>query len=59
MTEPELTSTQTFSRPAKLSDFVDGPNDIPSKNKYNKNYSQNDSIDKNQQEFGQRKRIKP
>lgn len=57
MSEKESTTNQTFSRPAKLSDFLDGV-DITS-NKYNDNYSHNNSIQKNQQHFGHRKRIKP
>lgn len=57
MSEKESTTNQTFSRPAKLSDFLDGA-DITS-NKYNDNYSHNNSIQKNQQHFGHRKRIKP
>jgi hypothetical protein len=58
MSEKESTN-QTFYRPAILSDFFDGDDDTSTKNKYNKNYSHNDSIQKNQQDFGQRKRIKP
>jgi len=57
--ELETETTQIFSRPARLSDFFDGDYDTLTKNKY-KNYSHNNgSIEKNQQEFGQRKRIKP
>jgi hypothetical protein len=58
MSEKELETNQIFSRPARLSDFFDGDYDTSSnKNKY---YShKNESIEKNQQEFGQRKRIKP
>ena len=59
MSEKESEKNQTFSRPAKLSDFFDGYHDTSNKNKYNKNISHNDTIQKNQQEFGQRKRIKP
>lgn len=55
---PEIVNIQTFSRRARLEDFFDG-NDCVSKDKYNKNYSNNDNIAKNQQEFGDRKRIKP
>jgi hypothetical protein len=56
---PDPTS---FSRKAKLEDFLDDddkPNQT-TQNKY-KNYSNNDTItiEKNQQEFGNRKRIKP
>lgn len=46
----------TFSRTACLEDFLGG-DDKTYKNKYNKN--QNDNIAKNQQHFGNRKRIKP
>jgi hypothetical protein len=59
MSEKESNTNQMFSRPVRLSDFCNGDDDTSSKNKYNKNYSRNDSIEKNQQEFGQRKRIKP
>ena len=57
----ETPITQTFSRRACLDDFLDedDKNAQTSKNKYNKNYSNNDNIAKNQQEFGHRKRIKP
>jgi hypothetical protein len=55
MSEEESNINQAFSRPVRLSDFFD----TSSKNKYNKNYSHIVSIQKNQQEFGQRKRIKP
>ena len=52
----------TFSRKATLEDFLDDgetPNQNQN-NKYNKNHSHNDySINKNQQEFGHKKRIKP
>ena len=59
MSEKETTTNHTFYRPAMLSDFFDEDHDVSSKNKYNKSYSHNDTIQKNQQEFGQRKRIKP
>ena len=59
MSEKELETNQIFSRPARLSDFFDGDYDTSSKNKYNNYSHKNDSIEKNQQEFGQRKRIKP
>ena len=59
MSEEESKTNQTFSRPVRLSDLFDAPLDTSSKNKYNRNYSHNVSIQKNQQEFGQRKRIKP
>lgn len=54
-----------FSRKATLSDFFDDSEDINNNNNTNKNnnnnYSHNDTntIAKNQQEFGNRKRIKP
>jgi len=50
-------STTSFSRKACLSDFI---NDDKSTQPKNNNYqSQNDTIAKNQQEFGHKKRIKP
>jgi hypothetical protein len=52
----------SFSRKAKLEDFLDDDDKHTqnTQNKY-KNYSNNDTItiEKNQQEFGNRKRIKP
>ena len=50
-------TSQTYSRTARLEDFLDD-NII---NKNNKNYKKNDTdtISKNQQEFGHKKRIKP
>ena len=48
-------STTSFSRKACLSDFIN--DDKPTQP--NHNYSQNDNIAKNQQEFGHKKRIKP
>lgn len=57
------TTQPTTSRAARLEDFFDDSDNINNQstknNKYNKNNSQNDTITKNQQEFGQRKRIKP
>lgn len=53
---------QTFSRRACLDDFFGEGDDKPcqdNRDKYDKNYSNNDNISKNQQEFGHRKRIKP
>ena len=54
---------KTFSRSARLEDFLDEDEDICiAQNKSNKNHSQNNNqnqIPKNQQEFGNRKRIKP
>lgn len=47
----------SFSRPLRIEDFCDNPDD---KNKYDKNkYNNNDTISKNQQEYGHKKRIKP
>ena len=52
--------SEPFPRKVCLEDFLEDNNDCqPQKNKYNKNHSQNDSVSKNQQEFGHRKRIKP
>lgn len=60
----EVTATQVFSRPGRhacLEDFFD--NIINSQEKNNNNNKdkkyQNDNIQKNQQEFGHKKRIKP
>jgi hypothetical protein len=52
---------KSYSRPARLEDFFDETDEKPNKNKYYKNHSHNDNdtISKNQQEFGHRKRIKP
>jgi len=50
----------TFSRKARLEDFFDDDEPINQNNKHKKNHSQNDNtIEKNQQEFGHKKRIKP
>ena len=53
----------TFSRKARLEDFFDDDEKTSQNNKHNKNnknYSHNDnSVEKNQQEFGHKKRIKP
>ena len=47
------------SRKARLSDFLDiDEESYENGNKYNYN-NNNDRIQKNQQEFGQKKRIKP
>lgn len=66
MPEIPTCADRAYSRKACLADFLDDDEDedsnfTPHKNKYNKQYSQNDSvvIAKNQQEFGHRKRIKP
>ena len=52
--------TTTFSRPICFEDLFDDTN-INIQTKYDTNHLQNDknSIAKNQQEFGNRKRIKP
>ena len=44
------------SRPLRIEDFIDEPDKNKNKNNYN---SRDDSIAKNQQEFGHKKRIKP
>lgn len=50
----------TFSRKARLEDFLDDDEIISQSNKHNKNQSHHDNnIEKNQQEFGHKKRIKP
>jgi len=48
-------------RNARLEDFLDeGEVIAPSQNnKHNNNHSRNDTVAKNQQEFGHKKRIKP
>ena len=57
---PEL-DIPTFSRRARLEDFLDDcdENNETGKKQYNKNHSHSDTIAKNQQEFGHKKRIKP
>ena len=56
-----MPETPPFSRTARLEDFLCDGNNTTTQYKYNKNYSHNnsDTIAKNQQEFGNRKRIKP
>ena len=52
----------TFSRKARLEDFLDDGETINKNNKNNKNNNKNHSynnVEKNQQEFGHKKRIKP
>lgn len=50
----------TFYRKATLEDFFDDGETTNQNNKHNKNYSHNNNdIKKNQEEFGQKKRIKP
>ena len=48
-------SNNTFSRKACLSDFFD----TPIQNKHTQSQNDSNTIDKNHQEFGHRKRIKP
>jgi hypothetical protein len=57
----QVQAPKTFSRPARLEDFLDDGDVIISKSNHNKNHSHNDKnyIEKNQQEFGHKKRIKP
>jgi hypothetical protein len=52
---------KTFYRAARLEDFLDEGDVIISKSDHNKNQSHNDKnyVEKNQQEFGHKKRIKP
>jgi hypothetical protein len=52
---------KTFYRPARLEDFLDEGDVIINKSDHNKNQSHNDKnyVEKNQQEFGHKKRIKP
>jgi hypothetical protein len=50
-------SENTFCRKACIEDFLEDGD--KTKHKYNKSYSNNDNVSKNQQEFGHRKRIKP
>jgi hypothetical protein len=56
-------TSQTYSRTARLEDFLDDNINKNNKNnnKNNKNNINNDTdtISKNQQEFGHKKRIKP
>ena len=49
-------SENTFSRKATLEDFLDGEKVKIKNNNYNNN---SNNIEKNQQEFGHKKRIKP
>lgn len=53
-------NNSTFSRKARLEDFLNDDEISNQNNKQNKNYSNNDNtVEKNQQEFGHKKRIKP
>jgi hypothetical protein len=61
----DISCNSTYSRKARLEDFFNDDEEIPLpsnseviKTSYNKNNNK-ESIDKNQQEFGHRKRIKP
>jgi hypothetical protein len=56
---PGDTSIPTISRRARLEDFFGDDACTQNKNYYNENQCHNDSISKNQQEFGHKKRIKP
>jgi hypothetical protein len=59
MTEEPVAIPKPVYRRARLEDFFDENEDKPITHKYNENHSHNDSISKNQQEFGHKKRIKP
>jgi hypothetical protein len=52
--------THSYSRKARLEDFLD-EDEIKTNHKqhYSHNNNNNDTISKNQQEFGHKKRIKP
>ena len=55
----EENTDKSFTRKACLSDFLDDC-DTLTQSKYSKSHTQNDTyIEKNQKEFGNRKRIKP
>jgi len=51
----------TFSRKVTMEDFFDDGETINQNKKHHKNHSHNDNdiLQKNQQEFGHKKRIKP
>jgi len=49
----------TFSRKANLADFLDDMENNSKSSKRGQNSSREDTIAKNQQEFGHKKRIKP
>ena len=60
----DISLNHTFSRKARLEDFFNDDEEIPlplnsESNKNNYKNNNKESIDKNQQEFGHRKRIKP
>jgi hypothetical protein len=54
-------SSKSYSRKAKLEDFFDDDDKPAPKIKHEKTHTHNDTdtIEKNQQEYGNRKRIKP
>jgi hypothetical protein len=53
-------NNSTFFRKARLEDFLDDDEKTNLPNKHNRNQSHNDNnIEKNQQEFGHKQRIKP
>jgi len=55
-----MQENNTFSRKARVEDFFDDDEIMNQNTKHNKNHSHNDNtVDKNQQEFGHKKRIKP
>jgi hypothetical protein len=57
--EPREEPKSTYSRKACLADFLDGET-VSHKNQNNQHtYSQSDTVSKNQEEHGHRKRIKP
>ena len=56
---PNQSNNKTFSRAARLEDFFDDDEINSNKNnKYNNSHNDN-TIAKNQKEFGHKKRIKP
>jgi hypothetical protein len=60
MSENQINLTQTFSRRARLEDFLDEDDkNCQNNNRYNNSNKKDDNIAKNQQEFGHKKRIKP
>ena len=57
--QEEPKSQPSFSRTARLEDFFNDDEIAQNKNSHNSNNSHNYKIEKNQQEYGNRKRIKP
>ena len=56
----KIPATEPNYRNVCLEDLLeDDDNKNTKNNKYNKNHSNNNTVSKNQQEFGHRKRIKP